>query len=199
MEALGILLFSVSLNIDALGIGISYGVRSIRISFAARAIISIISIFVAGLTLALSKAFLDKIPEEATKVLGIIILFAMGICIIYKSKPNKKVKESNLDRTVKILSKPESGDFDSSLTIEPIEAFYIGLALNLDTIGAIFVAYAVGVKSFYLPFCIAGCQFLFIWAGLHLGQRLNRIYSNNTFWSFLSGIILIVIAVLRLM
>ena len=44
MKALALILLSVSLSMDSLGIGISYGIRKIKVPWSAKLIICVISV-----------------------------------------------------------------------------------------------------------------------------------------------------------
>ena len=83
---LSVLIIAISLSIDALGIGISYGVREIKIPLISKVIISLQSFLIMTISLFLGNIIFDIIPTYLGKYIGVIILFGMGIFMIIRWK-----------------------------------------------------------------------------------------------------------------
>ena len=148
------------------------------------------------------------------------ILIAIGIFIcfqaIHKDKknvtqkvsPSEPIYENNekiysffidfLGITIKIIKNPISSDLDSSNSIDGKEAFFLGFALSLDCfcIGAL--GSIIGVSSFLFPLFISVFQLVFLSFGNMLGKKLHRLsHLLDNIWSVISGILLVLIGVVR--
>lgn len=177
------LLLAVSLSIDALGIGISYGLRNIKTPWYAKLIISIVSFLLTLLAFSFGTAVSNFIPENYSKWIGAIMLVALGFYIIFSS----------------FLSKPESFDSDRSNHIDLRESFFLGIALSVDSLGTGVCSAVMGLDSLLIPLMVGVFQLLFLWFGTAAGQKLHGISNlpHNVF-TVCSGVILIFIALFRL-
>ena len=121
MSFAAVLILAVSLSMDALGIGISYGLRRIRVSWKARVVICAMSMMVTGAAVGLGSVLLKVIPLPAAKLLGCGMLLILGLVIIVQGFRKRKEENSF------------SCDFDRSKAIETAEALYLGAALSVDS------------------------------------------------------------------
>lgn len=215
MNLLGVLLLAVSLSMDAVGIGISYGLRGIKTPWSARLIICVISILFTGLAVGLGNLMLMVIPPAAAKLIGALMLAALGLFIIVQSfyeqkkeeTPKKKRKKNDtildvafksLGISIKIMRNPPSGDIDKSAHIDAVEAVYLGVALSIDSFGAGVSSAISGLSSFLVPFAAGGCQLLFLCLGDLFGRRLKLFHSvNSQVFVVISGVLLIVLSMVR--
>ena len=149
MKALALILLSVSLSMDSLGIGISYGIRKIKVPWSAKLIICVISVIFTAIAVTLGNIILIVVPQKAAEIIGSLMLAFLGLFIILSAllpKREKKTKSSRsivlkpLGITIKIIKNPVSCDFDKSKHIDIIEAIYLGTALSIDS-------FAAGVSS----------------------------------------------------
>lgn len=104
-----ILLLAVSLSLDALVIGISYGFRKIFVPTASKLVITFISFIITGLSIVLGSAMLLVVPAIVAKILGPAMLFIFGLFTIIKGFRNntnnsKRVCRSK-DNIIKITKK----------------------------------------------------------------------------------------------
>lgn len=211
MSVLGVLLLAGSLSMDALGIGISYGVRGIRTPVAAKVIICAISMAVLGVSILVGSVLAMVLPPLAAKLLGASMLGLLGVFVILQAfwkkepKPKKRKKETvrsimlkSLGITVKIIRNPPSCDFDSSKTLDGFEAVYLGMALSVDSIGVGFGSAVMGLNTMLVPVSAGVFQMLFLSAGTLLGGKLARCARvEPKIWTVISGLLLIGIAVIR--
>ena len=58
MKALALILLSVSLSMDSLGIGISYGIRKIKVPWSAKLIICVISVIFTAIAVTIGNIIL---------------------------------------------------------------------------------------------------------------------------------------------
>lgn len=142
MSWLIILAFAVSSSVDNLGVGISYGIREIRIDLGANLLISFICFLmsVAGISFGI---WLSKIiPGVFPLVIGAFFLTIIGIRIILLGIPRKKGSlavrtEHNHHQTPNmkgILRNPEAADVDKSGEIGLGEAVLLGVALSANAL-----------------------------------------------------------------
>lgn len=177
------LLLALSLSVDALGIGISYGLRNIKTPFPAKLMISFLSFTITAIAILCGNFILLFLPPEIAKWGGAIMLISLGVFVVF----------SNL------LKKPEGYDADQSQHIDIKEAFFLGIALSIDSFGTGICSAVMGLNSLYIPLMVALCQLLFLWGGSILGKKLRSVESlPSGVFTVLSGILLIVIALIRL-
>ena len=203
----------LSASIDALGVGITYGLKKTKIFFPAYFVLFILSIAITSLSISLGNIITSFISPNVTTIIGSIILFTIGIFIIYeatlkKEKKKKKClsthKEYNifikyLGITINIIKDPINSDTDYSNKIDIKEAIFLGLALSLDSLSIGFCASAIGINTFFFPLLISVFQVAF----LSLGRILGNIVTNaskipKNIWNIVSGILLICIGIVRL-
>ncbi len=203
---LSVLIIAISLSIDALGIGISYGVREIKIPLISKVIISLQSFLIMTISLFLGNIIFDIIPTYLGKYIGVIILFGMGIFMIiqpYLPKKEKvyKIKTFSLKYaglTIKIIKSPPVCDFNLSKTIEPFEALYLGIALSIDSLGVVFGSSAVGI-TILLPLLAVVFQIILLSIGILWGKKVKKASNiSENIWVALSGTILIFMGLIKI-
>lgn len=216
--AFAILLLGASLSMDAMGIGVSYGMRGIHTPWPARLVMAFISMLFTGAAVGLGSALLRIIPPLAAKMVGAGMLAALGLFIIvqafYKGRrdpaKNKKCRKrgkegdvfnfaiQSLGITVKIMRQPVSGDFDHNRRIDLLEAVYLGIALSVDSFGVGVSSAVSGLHSVLVPVAAGLFQLLFLSAGDILGRRLALLRAvDSRIFVALSGVLLIVLAAMR--
>lgn len=186
-------LLSLSLSADALGIGLSYGLRKIRFPRSSLLLLSGETFLLITLYLSLGERLASLFPLTAAKLLSSLILFGFGIWLCLQGMGQKKEKAASP------LHTPSLCDKDASAAIEPKEALLLGLLLSLDSC-AISLSAAVGqMEVAWLPLCTALLQSLFLAAGAKLGSRLLlHPMPRENLWSLLSGGILLLLAILQI-
>lgn len=213
---LSMIFLAVSLSMDSFGIGMSYGIRNIKMKWSAKLTMCLISIIFTSISVILGNALASMMPEYLSRIIGSVMLILFGLFIIFQSlykkkkakrndiKKNKKniVKKTldSLGFSLKIISDPICGDIDKSKSIDCIEAIYLGVALSIDSFGAGISCVTSGINSIFIPLVTAICQFLFISFGWFFGKKL-RMFKNidSHIFVVISGVLLILIAVMRLM
>ncbi len=208
-----IIILAVSLSIDALGIGISYGIRKIKVPLYAFMIVSTLAFLFSATSIALGSLLLVFLPKSVSVWIGVVILICMGVWIIYQGlkteqqpKPKKEKKEpkpinifiKSLGITIKIIRTPESCDLDRSNSIDPLEAVYLGIALSIDSFGAGIGSAVMGLNSISIPVAVVLFQILFLSSGLLIGKKISFHRSESNVWVVISGSLLIVLALTRL-
>lgn len=97
-----IILLALSVSIDALGIGITYGLRKTSISTPAKFILFIVSFAFVCISVSFGYFLASLFPTNIIKIISVILLCLMGFLIIYESmNTNEKEYKSH-----KIFLKP---------------------------------------------------------------------------------------------
>lgn len=218
-----ILLLALSSSIDSFGIGITYGLRKTELSKLSKFVLFIISVIVTSCSIFIGNKLNFILTPTFTKLLGSFILIVMGFIIIFqiiKSKEKKRQNDINfeikedkryieqkvykffikfLGITIQIIKDPISSDLDCSHKIDTREAFYLGIALSIDSFCIGIGSSILGFNSFLFPILVAVFQLVFLSVGTILGKRINSISKvPNNIWNLISGILLIVIGISRL-
>ena len=210
---LNCLLLAIPISLDCIGIGITYGIKKTYITPLAKVIIFSIFFVVTSIALLIGKFIIDIFSMEFANILGVILLVLMGFWIIYqafKPKESKKTKHITKEKiykliikplglTIQIIKNPTSSDLDNSNHIDAKEAFYLGLAISIDSFCAGIGCSATGITSVYFPLFIAIFHVLFLTLGSLVGSKLSsKTKIPDNIWSIISGLLLIIIGIYKL-
>ena len=221
---LHVILLSISSSIDSFGIGITYGLRKLKIGILSKLILFIVSIITTYIAVLIGKKINCLLSPLITKLLGAFILIFIGIVIIFQLiTPNssKKTKINNytispnksmciekkvykffikfLGITIQIIKDPVYSDFDFSSNIDIKEAFYLGFSLSIDSFCIGIASSILGFSFIIFPILVAIFQLIFLSVGTLIGVQLSqnsKIPSN--IWNFISAILLIILGITRL-
>lgn len=211
------IILAISSSIDSLGIGITYGLKNTKISYIANVILFIISLLVTTFSMWFGNCIRNTFSYEITNLIGSLIIIFMGTFMTIQAFIKKE--PSNLDTlnspttdekiysffikylgiTIQIIKNPTYSDFDNSKKIDCKEALFLGIALSLDSFCIGIGSTIAGISNSLFPLFISIFQLLFLKFGSVIGKSLNntKIFPDNT-WSVLSGILLIIIGILKL-
>ena len=218
-----ITILAFSLSLDALGVGIVYGLRRIKIPLIPKLVISFFSILYSGLSLGIGSSLAKKFPGSVSKLFGVAILIILGIWYITQAwfrKANNPIPESisakkniliseaktlcklvikSLGITIHVIRNPVEFDIDKSGSIDIKESVLLGLALSLDAIGVGIGSGMIGFHSSLIPFLVGLFQFIFLYVGANCGEKFAlSLKANERLLSFLPGILLIILAIIRI-
>lgn len=214
------IILAVSSSIDSLGIGITYGMKNTKISYLAKIVLFVISFSISILSVWFGDILKNIFSDFVTKLIGNLILIGMGIFVCFQSirkdkinttqkiLPSKPIYENNekiysffidfLGITIKIIKNPTSSDLDSSNSIDSKEALFLGFALSLDCFCIGTFGSMIGVNLFLFPLFISIFQLVFLSIGNILGKKLHNLsHLPDNIWSVISGILLVLIGVVR--
>lgn len=220
MEVLSFLLFTLALNVDALGVGISYGMRGIKVSPGSMLIIAAISMTVISLSMLVGQVLVKYISPSAARHTGGFILMLIGLWAIYQYYHQKKYSTEEyqagssqtaeqvrepvsllqikvLGLIIQVIRHPHLADVDLSGSISGREAVLLGLSLSMDSLGAGIAIAFLGYSVLITALCVGTCQILFTNLGFVAGKGLNRCFSSPQI-AVLPGLILIILGIIRL-
>lgn len=209
-----LLLLGAALSLDALGIGISYGMRGIKLGVKAQAVVFVLTFVYTAAAAVAGTRLLAVVPAQAANAAGIVLLFAMGAFVLLSALRKERPKKGSpcgeqtiLDMaikrfglTIRIIKNPVICDLDASNSISGWEAAYLVLVLCLDSIGAVVGTALTGIGVGLLPAFTALFQICFLNAGHLLGRRLcaSR-WADSKCVMVLPGLMLIGIGISRLL
>ncbi|MFJ8529894.1 sporulation membrane protein YtaF [Bacillus sp. NPDC094106] len=204
-----LVLLAFTLSLDSCSVGLTYGLRSVRIPLKSIIIIGVCSAAVMlasmGIGHMIAKVFS---PVIATRIGG-LVLVGIGVWVLYqffkgdkKEEPQQeekiwKLEIASLGLVIQILRKPTVADFDKSGTISGGEALLLGIALSVDSFGAGIGASLLGYAPAMMAISVAIMSSLFLFIGMKLGTVLSSMRWLQKF-TFLPGILLIIIGIWKM-
>lgn len=210
MQVISLLILALAVSLDSFSVGLTYGLRKMRIPVKSIAVIASCSAFTLIIAMAIGHLTIKFLSPRIAESVGGIILIILGIWILYQFFRPEKAKEvlpqekmiinfeiKSLGIVINILHKPMTADFDKSGTINGIEALMLGIALSLDAFGAGIGAALLGYSPYYLAIAVAVMSSLFIYMGLKVGAIFSKSSWVHRF-SFIPGVLLILIGLWKI-
>ena len=211
------LFLAISSSIDSFGIGITYGIRNTKISNLAKFILFIISFVVSFFAVYFGDFLKDLLPDDIANYIGAFLLVFLGGFVCFQSMRKNIVKDNKLydevftepkiyrffikflGITIQIIKDPISSDLDKSNLIDGKEAIFLGVALSLDNFAIGISSGILGIHSLLFPLLVSIFQLIFISLGNSVGRLLNSFNKVPEYiWSMISGILLIIIGIIKL-
>lgn len=200
-------LFTLALSTDALIASLAYGSNKIKIHWSSALIIAFICTGILGLSLFIGSLIKAIIPEGVLQYISFTILILLGLAKLMdnmiKAFINKytiidkelKFTMFNLNFILNIYANPSEADLDQSKTISSREALSLALALSLDSMAA---GLGAAIGDINIPAVLLLSIVLTV-ISIKFGEFIgNKISNKIPFISWLGGIILIVVAFLKI-
>ena len=208
----GLILLAISVSMDALGMGFSYGLRKIQIPLLSKILLGLVSFGCSMLAILFGLLLRRFLPQPVNLILNIAILFGLGVYILISgiretANPNEKQNKppsspivwNLLNCTVTIVHHPTVADRDGNRIIEPVEAVLLGFAVSLDAFSAGLGVSLSGSSVGIFPVMIGLSHFLFLVFGEQIGKRLkHKLPHGESLLGLLPGLILIILSLLKL-
>ena len=206
------LLIAIAICIDSFAIGITYGIKNIRIPKLSIFVINLVTICSLAISIFLGHLFKQFISESAASILSCVILVSLGSFLMIEgyirylsekkaladNEDNRiaKIKLSKLGIIIDIGIDFTKADIDVSGDIDIKEAIYLGSILSIDSLCAGFGSAVGGVN--YLAFLsfVFVVNMISILYGLYLGNKVKN-YRKDLKTSLLPGGILIFMGMLK--
>ncbi|MEC0238799.1 sporulation membrane protein YtaF [Paenibacillus dokdonensis] len=223
-----LLLLAFALSLDSFGVGITYGLRQMKISPLSVVIISLCSGVIIYISMQVGVLLARVVSPDAASIVGAVILIIMGSwsliqLLIQKEKsredkdavtikaaqiPAVLVKETEqtvfsleirkLGLVIRILRTPSSADIDKSGSISGFEAMWLGIALSLDAFGAGLGAALLGFSPIWTALVIALFSGTFLVIGMKTGFRFAS-RSWMRHFTALPALLLIAMGIIKLL
>lgn len=203
-----IILLVLTLSMDAFVASIAYGTSDIKIPLKSIVIIDIVCAAFLALSMFLGSLLKKVLPSDLTIMISFILLMVLGIYYLFESiikrylenkthsKKQVKLKLFNIWLIIDIYIDETKADLDNSKTLNLKEALYLAIALSLDSIA---IGFGSGIGNInYIVVIILSLiwDVVAIWGGLLLGRKF--VERTNMDLSWLSGVMLIILALLKL-
>ncbi len=175
---------AISVSIDALSLGITYGIKKAKMTKIANIIIFVIAFVSTSISILLGSSISKLFSPNIATIIGSSLLILLGIYTIYKS-----FVKNSIDY-----------DFDNSNSIKQREAIILALSVSADASCAGLSCGIMGINSFIYPLLAAIFHIIFINCGNLLAVSIVKKFnvSNNRILSSISGTILFLIGFIRL-
>ena len=201
------LLLVLSICLDTFLASIAYGTEKIKIPLSSSIIINLVCSSFLCVSLLLSNILNDFIPIGIANILSFLLLLSIGVYRIFEvffKKYIRKLSYKDMPFTFKVFdfkfvlqvyADEIKADYDKSKLLTAKEAFYLAVALSLDSLAVGFgsgLGYINYIQVIALCFLVG---IVCIGLGSYLGRHFANILNINISW--LSGVLLIILSMLR--
>lgn len=201
--------FALALSADAFFAGLSYGGSGIRIPAVSTWILSGAGGIILGVFLAFGSILRPFFPARIAAWVCFLVLFALGMSKILDGAAKSLIRKHrklcscwnfsifHLRFVLTLYADPERADLDCSKSLSPKEAAALALSLSLDSVAAGLGAAIGNIRISAAIILSVILNAAAILAGQRMGERL---FSRLPDWfSGISGMILIILAILRIL
>ncbi|WP_209700765.1 sporulation membrane protein YtaF [Clostridium algifaecis] len=199
MQIFSTIIFVLSVNTDNFVVGLSYGIKKIKIKILSNLLIGLISSIGTILSMKIGKIITQFVPANLTNLSGSTILILIGIWSILEEFHKKKNipinrEKNSLSKLENILSNPENADKDTSGSIDIKESIYLAIALTLNNVGLGIGASIAGLNILFttvlnLFISIAAITFGYTVGSKYLSNKLGK------YAAVISGFIIILLGI----
>lgn len=203
------ILLGLSVSMDALFAGMSYGFKGVSLKKNAFLVLGMVTCGCTAAAMWCARLLGQFLDLRLAMLGGAAILIGLGFWNLFQEYFTKSLLDSDYETSSKqliihlgrmmvcIRAKPETADIDGSRDISCYEALLLGLALGLDNMVAIFAASLLKILPWYSPGVMGLTQVLLIFGGLQI-VRLLKFSSYEKYLAYLPGTILVILGLLRL-
>lgn len=214
---LSLVLVSLAISMDSANVGMTYGLRKMRIPFRSLLVIAGCSFVVVYAVMTVGNSLTVWLTPALSKQIGAGVLIAIGAFTLWRMwQPRGEVSMPGNDRDdtdgiveqklisqirafgliIQILRDPAQADADRSGHIMGWEAVLLGLALSLDAFGAGISLTFLGYSPLVVSACVAAASAVLLLVGIRVGGKVgqNRWLSRLT---WLPPILLICIGLVK--
>lgn len=190
----GLILLAIAVSLDSFGVGVTYGMRRIRVPFISLLIIMLCSGLVVLASMTIGSLLSSFISPHIAEIIGGLVLVSIGLFSLYnvvRTKKNNQSEESKITQYepkekewkveiqklgifITVLKKPQQADLDNSGIISGKEALLLGFALALDAFGSGLGAAMLGYSPIITATLIALMSGLFVFFGIKSGFILSQ-------------------------
>lgn len=177
----GLILLVIGVSVDGFGVGITYGMRRVRVPIPALAIIMFCSGLIVFISMTIGNMLRSFITPDSAEIIGGFILLLIGLFCLYNVTRSKSDSffENNPDDErwdifKAVMKQPVKADLDHSGSISASEALLLGIALAIDAFGAGLGAAMMGYSPSTTALLIALMSGLFVFCGIRFGVLLSK-------------------------
>ena len=195
MQLFSSFLFGVSASLDALIVGITYGIRQIHIRFWHNLLISLITLTGTCLSVVIGGMLMTLLPASFVEIIGGGLLILLGCYYLLKFMISsmKKFLKSKKTATAEIQ---QTSNKTAPVALTIAEASFLGITLSANNMGIGLSASIAGLSLAPAAIVTFLCSFLFLLAGNRLG-RCRVLQLAEHYADPISGILLIILGLFR--
>lgn len=176
-------LLALSASIDALSLGITYGIKKTKMSKVGNLIIFFTLLLSTSISVLIGHYISIIFSPQVSIWIGSLLLVLLGIYTIYKAQHSIST----------------NFDTDNSNYIDEREAFILGLAVAVDASCVSLSSGMIGIGSLVLPILMAIFHTFFVNCGNLIATTIiNKFKISNKLLSIVAGLILIFIGLARI-
>lgn len=210
MEFLVVVMFALAVSADGFVVGLSYGLNKIRIPVLSLVVIAFASCLAVTASMLLGQGLMIYLQPRGAANIGALVLIAVGVYFLLNAF-RESIRRLEIDDEepfisfsirflgiiVQILKEPARADFDASGEISTSEAFFLGLALALDALGAGVGLAMTGINIFYTAVAVGVVKFMVVSLGIILGHRVvSQRWQGISSW--IPGVVLVCIGIMEI-
>lgn len=201
MHLLSALFFAISSSGDSFVVGLSYGIKKVRINLLNNILVAVISGLGTILSMLFGKLLMNFISHHYANMLGSWLLIALGLYMLMSSLRNKSYISKNCKKDEKhysgyrlLLDNPDLLDINNSKNIETNEALSLGLVLCINNIGLGIGASIAGLNPILTSVLTVIASMIFVPLGCFIGEKLAK---NKTarYTDFSAALLIIVLGI----
>ena len=196
MQLFSIMLFAVSSNLDNLIIGVSYGIKKIKIPFSSHLLVALMAFTGTFLSMLCGEGIMRWLPDGFANAAGSIMIIAIGLAGLIKYIRSRVRSLQNSGEWP--LNDPEKYDKNSDQRLELKETLSLGAALTVNNIGLGVGASMSGLSAWQT----AAMSSVFCIALMLLGNRIGKRCASrrlDRYSELLSAVIIILLGVFELL
>lgn len=197
----------LALSFDTLLACMAYGTKKIKVPILSKLVIVCVGTAFLAISIVFGGILQELISSKVLSIIGFTVLMLIGLMNLFESIIKKflskyatsekplNIKCFDLNFAVNIYLDKTNADADNSKSLSCKEAFLLAIPLSIDSlITGLSVVSSWRADLILLTFSIV-CGFIFATIGTCIGIKI----SNNSYdLSWISGIVLICIAVFKL-
>ncbi|MGP0688410.1 manganese efflux pump [Priestia aryabhattai] len=188
MEWLFILGFALSSSIDNFGVGISYGVRKVRIKGLSNLLIAAICFLFSMVGITFGRWISTILPGVFHVIVAVVLLTLIGIRIILLVVSQRNNGSDELD----------SSGQENVRYIGWIESIVLGVALSGNALTNGLGASLLGLSPLAISLTSAFGSFITVWLGVMVGKKAANVqigkFTLSQFGTLISGITILIVA-----
>lgn len=198
-----------ALSLDAFIASFAYGTNKIKIPFSSTVVINLICSAILGIALVAGKYIALFIPKQVTSYLCFFILLLIAFTKLFdftikqwikkqnNTSPKTEFTLLNFRFCLQLIADPTQADADQSMVLSPKESSFLALSLSLDGLAVGLGAGMVATNHLEIFIFSLITGMIAILLGCWLGNIIAKKTPLNLSW--LSGVILLVLAVIKIL
>jgi putative sporulation protein YtaF len=206
MDFLSVVLLAISSNLDNLGVGISYGMRKVRIPWQSNLLIAFITSTGTLLSMTFGSLMSYAMDPAVASTVGAFIIMGAGVWVIFLDRYQGRAgRERNgpvsiydvpqsIARIFSFLKEPLRADLDASGTISLYEGTLLGLALTINNVSSGIGAGMAGVNAVATAVLVLILSLIMLSGGIVLGSSYAARWLGDKA-GLVGGLLLIMIGI----